>query len=936
LARENKLFLDTSCFLAPTARAALIGSLLPQLETSNAVALVSVRTINSFRRDLAGGQPEERRDAADALEIVAILESKGRLLTAEDPHPISGDKYDTAVLYAELFIGFQHKKGLCLITAIEALALQVLRNSRLGALDNKDGRSTVKGVSAAFIEGGHFCNWVPRLIATSIPPPLPRARRSVDEVELAAGFKVIPDTSALMEGDDRTGELLGAPFFTEQLLPAMKARANRLIVPERVIRELDNHGRSALERPRLQSRAGREALNAFEAVGLLIRGEDENEVLGTSERFADAVFLLLAIRFQRDFPVCFITQDRKLAIGLLANRTAGNEARFFVTYVARHGGRLAHWENRLADNAAKALMEQAADQEAWSAGPPGSQRAQDHARGQGPLPSGQHPKPPMRREPAEPQPRPFMLSATVVRLDNQPVLLVDHPQTGGTVLGRSSGPVRLIEVVAAGGEGTIYTTHFEDRVCKIYHPQCLTASRRAKLELMVSRDVRIQGVCWPTELVYTLSGGFAGYLMPKAAGKLLKTAVFAKPLLQRTFPHWTRAHLTQLAITVLRTIDRLHRLNVFIGDINPQNILVQDEHRIAIVDVDSFQVEGFPCPVGTETFTPPERQGQPYDRFLRSRDDELFAVTTLLFMILFPGKAPYSSQGGGEALENILNKRFAYGRDADGRPPVGSWQFIWSHLHPGLKDDFTAVFANGGRVPIEHLVLHLQRSMADVRDGRRSDELFPDKPRQREGATVRARCDSCPPDKAEQDISVSLAERLREQGRSFRCSACAALRKIDRLESTRDTDCALRLSPQCHGRAAVSITHLESLKASNRAYWCKACSDAKKQAWAQERTQKQAARAGQSTCFVATATYGSDTAPEVVFLRVYRDAVLRHHRAGRWFIRAYYFIGPWLAAAVQALPALRRAARHLLNLLIARLHRTHPRLRSPRKEETNG
>jgi hypothetical protein len=936
LARENKLFLDTSSLLAPTARSALIDSLLPQLEASQAVALVSVRTVNFLRHELVAGISEARRQAAEALEILAVLESKGRVLVAEDPHPISGNEHDTAVLYPELFIGFQHKKGLCLITANEALALQVLRNGRLGALDNKEGRSTVKGVSAAFIEEGRFCNWVPRLIATPTVPPKPRGRRSVDEVEIAAGFKVVADTSALMEGDDRTGELLGAPFFTERLLPAMQARGNRLIVPERVIRELDNHSRSALERPRVQSRAGREALQAFENAGLLIRGEDQNEVLGTGDRFADAVFLLLAVRFQRDFPICFITQDRKLAMGLLANRTAGNEARFFVAYVARNGGRLAHWENRLADITAKGLKEQAEGHEVGLTSEPGPHRMQGQARGPGASTAGQHQPPHTHQQAPEAQLRPFKLCTTVARLDSQPMPLVDHPETGATVLGRKSGPVRLVEVVAAGGEGTIYLTQFEDRVCKIYHPQCLTASRRAKLELMVSREIRIQGVCWPTELVDTLSGGFAGYLMPKASGKILKTAVFAKPLLQRTFPHWTRAHLTQLAITVLRTIDRLHRLNIFIGDINPQNILVQDEHRVAIVDVDSFQVEGFPCPVGTETFTPPERQGQSYDRFLRSRDDELFAVTTLLFMILFPGKAPYSSQGGGEAIDNILNKRFAYGRDADGRPPVGSWQFIWSHLHPGLKDDFTAVFGNGSRVSIEHLVLHLQRSMADVRDGRRSDELFPDKPRQREGATVRARCDSCPPDKAEQDISVSLAERLREQGRSFRCSACAALRKIDRLESTRDVDCTLRLSPQCHGRSAVSITHLETLKANNRTYWCKACSDAKKQVWAQNRAQHLAARARTSACFVATATYGSETAPEVMFLRAYRDAVLRQHRAGRWFISTYYLTGPWLAAAVRAVPVLRPAARHLLDRLIARLHRIHPRLQSPRKEESHG
>jgi len=401
--------------------------------------------------------------------------------------------------------------------------------------------------------------------------------------------------------------------------------------------------------------------------------------------------------------------------------------------------------------------------------------------------------------------------------------------------------------------------------------------------------------------------------MPRAEGKMLKASVFGKPLLRLNFPHWTRAHLTQLAITVLRTIERLHELNVFIGDINPQNILVKDERSIFIVDVDSFQVEGFPCPVGTETFTPAERQGQDAESYLRTKEDELFAVTTLLFMTLFPGKAPYSSQGGGEAADNIRNKRFAYGRDADGRAPVGSWQFIWSHLHPGLKDVFSAVFTNGGRVPTTQMLAELQRSLADIQGGRRSDELFPGQPRHREGSTVPAVCDSCPPEKAAHDISANLAQRLREQGRAFRCNACASLRKIDRLEKTREIDCALHISPQCPGRCAVPVTHLENLRVNNRAYWCKACAAA-------QRT------ANDKRCFVATAAYCSQDAAEVVLLRHYRDTVLRASRAGRFFIDTYYRIGPWMAAGIDLMPVLRAPSRWLLDRLVARLVTTHPHL----------
>lgn len=111
------------------------------------------------------------------------------------------------------------------------------------------------------------------------------------------------------------------------------------------------------------------------------------------------------------------------------------------------------------------------------------------------------------------------------------------------------------------------------------------------------------------------------------------------------FPQWNRMHLVELACTILRKIDKLHQYNVLIGDINPDNILLVDEKTVYFVDTDSYQVGAYPCPVGTDTFTPAARQGMDYSTFLRTKEDELFAVATLLFVILFPGKAPYSAMG---------------------------------------------------------------------------------------------------------------------------------------------------------------------------------------------------------------------------------------------------------------------------------------------------
>ena len=70
-------------------------------------------------------------------------------------------------------------------------------------------------------------------------------------------------------------------------------------------------------------------------------------------------------------------------------------------------------------------------------------------------------------------------------------------------------------------------------------------------------------------------------------------------------------------------------------------------------------------------------------------------------------------------------------------------------------------------------------------------------------------------------------------------------------------------------------------------------------------------------CFVATAAYGDKFHPDVAYLRRVRDHVMVHYVLGRWFISAYWFIGPRLARWLAPYPAGRRLARAILHFGIS-------------------
>lgn len=407
-----------------------------------------------------------------------------------------------------------------------------------------------------------------------------------------------------------------------------------------------------------------------------------------------------------------------------------------------------------------------------------------------------------------PGPKPFARAAAPTTEADAPLAVSNIPTEGNSAKLASGRALRLGKLISAGGEGTIYETDVAGQVCKIYHRERLTTLKQKKIELMVSRRIERPGICWPTEVVTNMAGEFVGYLMPRANGRTMQSVMFVKPKLEKTFPDWSRRDLVNVAGTVIDHISYLHSLNIVVGDINPLNLLVtEDSCAVWMVDTDSFQIEGFPCPVGTVNFTPPEIQGKNYGDFLRTVEHELFAVATMVFMILLPGKPPYSQQGGGSPAENIKSKNFPYrffrenskdapevsGKDA----PQGSWQFIWGSLPLSIKEAFFNTFRESKRATLDEWTNLLVAYRERLVRGKDNDEMFPNAFKVRD--PVQVQCSSCSKVFAP---SQRWVDKMRAEGKSVWCPECAQKKRLENM-ARRSHQTTQQLTGQSGGFASA-------------------------------------------------------------------------------------------------------------------------------------
>ena len=527
-----------------------------------------------------------------------------------------------------------------------------------------------------------------------------RAPKRVNPLDFVSpGGRLLIDTSVFM--DDRPERRGGLKALLERCGQQIRLNDNPIVIPTDVIEELTRQSRKVdPDREEAIRRAG-VALGFIEdaAALKLVRTDIGHD----ATHYADSVFEAIFTRYANQYDMCLIINDITplLHVRLLS---ASSSKQLVAGSLTSDG-----------------LVEVESDQTLYARGVRKLRRKQDEGDARevaalSPLLAdfkGQFgTAEPVDRRPGATAARASTGVATVRRRvepfdGNAPFRGADTPIEVASVPGPGDkvhlespagrGSVVLDELLGEGGEGAAYAVD-GDRVIKIFDRDHVTRHRQAKVEHFTSRSLHSEGICFPEAVVTNEAGEFVGYMMPRARGNEFRVIMNPRRFL-KAFPGWTKADLVDVCISFLEKVSYLHSLNVIVGDINPKNVIVDEAKNVWMIDADSWQVEGYPCPVGTPMFTAASALGRPYAESLRTKEEELFAVATMLFMVLITGQFPYARSGSdGDIARLVKDGNFAFqvGERSNRDQPEGNWKYMWSHMPRDLKEMFWHTFHRDG------------------------------------------------------------------------------------------------------------------------------------------------------------------------------------------------------------------------------------------------
>ncbi|MEG4630654.1 tetratricopeptide repeat protein [Microcoleus sp. AR_TQ3_B6] len=281
------------------------------------------------------------------------------------------------------------------------------------------------------------------------------------------------------------------------------------------------------------------------------------------------------------------------------------------------------------------------------------------------------------------------------------------------LIGASTGQsIALVEQIASSGEGTVWKTDRNGYLAKIYHSS--HHERVKKLEVMVANPptelnshLNHISFAWPQELLTDRNGSVLGFLMPeiKDAKELLDVYSPQRRKKLKLEVNWYFLHTT--ALNIASFIQLIHAKGYVLGDIKPQNILVNNRTLPSIIDTDSFQVrhpntgEVYRCLVGTEGFTPVELLDKDFHITDQTEVHDRFRLAVIVYLLLFgaePFKGKWVKEGDSPAPSELIRQGFwPYAPNSLIQP--GPLTIPLNIVHPEIQRCFLRCFNDGHTKP---------------------------------------------------------------------------------------------------------------------------------------------------------------------------------------------------------------------------------------------
>jgi WD40 repeat protein len=297
----------------------------------------------------------------------------------------------------------------------------------------------------------------------------------------------------------------------------------------------------------------------------------------------------------------------------------------------------------------------------------------------------------------------------------------------------SGRTLSLVEKIASSGEGTVWITSYKGFLAKLYHQS--DPERFEKLRVMIAHPPQDPmqasnhiSLAWPKDILANLQGQPQGFLMPEV-GKSVKLSTIYNPRLRsRKAPRFNWYYLHTAALNIASTMESIHREDYVVGDVKPQNILVNNQALISIIDTDSFQVRDphnrhiYRCLVGSEGFTPPELLGKDIASVDQTEIHDRFRLGVIIFLLLFgdqPFKGKWIGRGESPQPTALIEQGFwPYAPQSLIRP--GPNTIPLSILHSQLQSCFHQCFTQGHTQPhlrpsAQQWMIALKKAIANLK-----------------------------------------------------------------------------------------------------------------------------------------------------------------------------------------------------------------------------